>query len=380
MNLELDKYIFIDNHAHSLLRGHEQLDLISFRQAFSESRSAALLKEHIGHSIHYMAMIERLAKLVGVKDEDALLNYRSKASGKKYLDLLWDYVSIGALIIDDGFLADKMMGTDELAKLSQRTIYRCRRIEPIIEQLLAHDLLFAELPGILFNRLLEASNTRTVALKSILAYRGGLELAPVTTDAARNDYDKYKREQKETSYPARITRRPLYDYLLLEIFQRAGSAGLPVQIHAGIGDDDADLRLSNPLCFRAVLESSAFRNTNFVFLHCHPFVNETAFLASLYGNVYMDLSLSVSLAAPLAETLITQALAQAPSTKILAGSDGHSVPETHWWGAAVWRESLSASLTSLRNRRYITENQSKDIAARILHGNAQKLYELSDMV
>ncbi len=108
----------------------------------------------------------------------------------------------------------------------------------------------------------------------------------------------------------------------------------------------------------------------FIDNHAHSLVKEGA---------YLELSLAVSLAAPYATSMISQDLSQAPTTKILAGTDGHSIPETHWWGAVVWKESLSQALSSLVNSRYLSAVQAEEIAAHLLHGNARTLYHLDDL-
>jgi predicted TIM-barrel fold metal-dependent hydrolase len=151
-----------------------------------------------------------------------------------------------------------------------------------------------------------------------------------------------------------------------------------MQIHTGIGDRDADLRRCDPSYFRAILEAQTFAKTNFVFLHCYPFVRQAAILASLYANVYFDLSLSVTLNSPQAANLFVDALSIAPFTKILMGTDGHSVPETYWYASLSMRAGLSAALSSLIGQSFLTEEEAMDIAAHLLHKNSERLYRFDD--
>jgi len=388
--IDLSKFIFIDNHAHSLLKDYLLLDAIAFRQCLSESRSMSQLETHLPASVFYADLLRQIGRLLPVGCESDLLDYRSRQPAGSYINTLWDDASVGALIIDDGFKPAEMLEPERLAALCARRIYRAGRIEAVLESCIDRASSFDGLIALFREEILgPAAGTahaaagkerliRTVCLKTIAAYRGGLELALVSPGEARHDFDRTKARFAAGS--RRITRCPLYHYLLLQAFEWAAESGLPVQVHCGIGDDDADLRQSNPLCFRSVLEGGRFAGTQFVFLHCYPYVKEAAYLASLYPNVYLDLSLSVSLASPRAADMVLDALAQSPATKILAGTDGHSIPETHWYGAFAWRRALGSALANLSSSGFMDRRQAEDAAARILHENARALYRLDDLV
>lgn len=378
MRVNLDSYIFIDNHAHSLLRGHLLSDAIAFRQSFSESRSMTVLKEHLPASAFYIDMVAMLSKLLGVSGEDGILEYRARQSERSYLNLLWDEASIGALIVDDGYRSAEMIDLTHLGRMSGRPVYRCARVETVLEKCIKQSASFTELVSSLRKRLFDSTGPRTVALKTIVAYRGGLELSPVGADEARMDFDR-RIAALQAEECVRITRCALYDYLLLKSFEWAAEEGVPVQIHSGIGDDDADLRLSNPLGFREILKGQSFSKTNFVFLHCYPFVRESAYLCAIYPNVYMDLSLAMTLVSPSADMILNDAISAAPSSKILAGTDGHNIPESHWYGVTCWKRSLAEVLDALIASRYLDLKQAQDMAARILHENARILYGLDDL-
>jgi predicted TIM-barrel fold metal-dependent hydrolase len=164
--------------------------------------------------------------------------------------------------------------------------------------------------------------------------------------------------------------------LLFEIFELAQRNNSPVQIHSGIGDRDSDLRLANPLLFRPILESRRFSKTKFVFLHCYPFVSEAAILSSIYNNVYFDLSLSLTLNSSQAKLLFEDALAVAPYSKVLIGTDGHSVPETYWFASISARRGLKDCLEGLIEKHILTEQQCLDVASHLFFKNAQILYSL----
>lgn len=57
-------------------------------------------------------------------------------------------------------------------------------------------------------------------------------------------------------------------------------------INISFGDKDLDLRLSNPLYLRNVLEDKRFSKSRIVLLHAsYPFSKEASYLASVYPQV-----------------------------------------------------------------------------------------------
>ena len=57
---------------------------------------------------------------------------------------------------------------------------------------------------------------------------------------------------------------------------------------------NVDLIKANPLYLRPLLQSDQFRNVPFVLLHAgYPYVRELGYLAAMYPNVFMDISLAI---------------------------------------------------------------------------------------
>ncbi len=372
--LDLSKYIFIDNHAHSLLKDHLQLDVIGVRGCFTESRSMHILETHVPYTLHYMHMLNCIQRVLGTNSEDDFISVRSRQQDTTYTRMLFDDISLGAIIVDDGFRPKDMVTPVQFATLSQRPIFLCRRLEPILESCLAKAGSFNELEEMFQHELLRSDPVPPVALKTICGYRGGLDIELVKKQAAAKDFERIKK----IAAKRRITRCELYHYFVMQSFELAACHDLPMQVHAGIGDDDADLKQCNPLLMQNLFRISTLQKTRFVLLHCYPFVREAAFLCSLYANVYMDLSLALNIVSTSGQQLISEALATAPASKILAGTDGHTCPETHWYAALCWKRALSSVLTQLVDDRMLTVPQVQQIAGMILHENANRLYKLQN--
>ena len=192
----------------------------------------------------------------------------------------------------------------------------------------------------------EVRSARTrgfVALKTIAAYRGGLDL--------------------EVAPPG------LREALLLALEANEASGDpLPVQVHCGFGDWDLHLPRADPGWLKPLIER--FRETPFVLLHCYPFVREAGWLAHVYGNVWFDLSLTIPHVSRPAEVL-REALELAPASKLLYASDAARTPELYLLAATWWRDALAEVLSEL-----LPEDERERAARRILRDNALALYGL----
>lgn len=382
MSIDLTHAIVIDQHAHSIYNDFLQIDEIGFRKCFSESRSLKMLESHVHTSVHYMDLIKQVSRLFDVPGERQFFEIRQSMREYDHINCLFDDVSVGALIIDDGYGTSEMMSLGRLADLLHRPVYRCLRLETLLERSIDAGSSFDEMMSQFMGGVRQTGDKPTVALKSIAAYRGGLEIEAVAQEDARADFVRLKSSFNQAlgHCQRRIEKSPLYHFALVEAFELAGQLGLPVQLHCGLGDSDEDLRTANPLCLRNLLESKRFQRTTFVLLHCYPFVREAAYLASLYPNVYMDLSLASFMISGYFDQIILDAISAAPSSKILAASDGHSVPETHWFGNLSLKRALTAALSSLTQREIISEDDAYSVAGAILYGNARRIYNLEGMV
>ena len=92
MDLDISKQIFIDHHAHVMRRDFQELDEIGLRQAFSESRSVAVLEQHMPYSVSYINFLANIEELLHVNGESALLRMRETFSAGDYVNLLFDDV------------------------------------------------------------------------------------------------------------------------------------------------------------------------------------------------------------------------------------------------------------------------------------------------
>jgi uncharacterized protein len=216
-----------------------------------------------------------------------------------------------------------------------------------------------------------------VALKSIVAYRTGLDVREWAGEEAEASFREFRRTSGEG--PARLAHKPLLDTLLQMAFAEAARQEVPVQFHVGYGDADTDLLLGNPLHLRAVLERPDYRGMPVVLLHeCYPYTREGSYLAAVYENVYLDLSYGIPfLGYGEMLSFTREALGVAPISKLLYSSDGIGVPEFHWMSAIDGRHVLGLALEELVAHDELSIPEAEAAGEDVLRRNAIRLYGLS---
>jgi hypothetical protein len=220
------------------------------------------------------------------------------------------------------------------------------RIEPLAEELLRTAPDFQSFEAQFRAALRAAKQCGAVALKSIVAYRSGLAVQAVPASEACQTFQQLKALIEQQGH-LRLTAKPLLDYCM-------------------------GLALLQP-----ILADSRYVGVPIVLLHMgYPYVRESAFLASLYPDVYVDLSLALPLLRPVLPHLLQELLALAPATKLLYGSDPHSQPEMFWLGAQYSRWSLGKILADWIDDDMVEEHKALEIAEHICFRNALGLYRL----
>ncbi len=346
----------VDHHAHGILRAQPSLD--EFRGLHSESPDPAQWP-HVATSLTYRRATRALAGLFGCEPtEQAVYEHRLASDPAEYASVLLRATGTEWLLVDDGFPAPGEGTTwDEMGELAGAQARPVMRIERVAEEGLGGS--FAEFRWLLRGEVQNARARGFVGLKTIAAYRSGLDVAPPDVAAA---------EQAFAECGPRLEAKPLLELALWDALEANAADPLPVQIHSGFGDSDLMLPRVDPGYLKPVFER--FPSTPFVLLHCYPFVREAGWLAHVYGNVWFDLSLSIPHVARPAE-LLREALELAPFSKLLYASDASRTPELYFLAATWWREALADVLAEA-----LPLDEAEEAGRAILRENALRLYRL----
>jgi hypothetical protein len=383
MSLDLSDIPIIDHHAHALLR-RPPATVAEWLAFFTESGDPALVADHVPNTLFFQYAVKALAGLLGCEPTpESVLNARDQLalhadpSGRNpWAALLIRDANIGTMLIDYGFRGPQNYGPEELHALLPCRLEPILRLETLAQELiLKHDTLDHVLDA--YRAEVEGARAAGyVALKSIIAYRTGL----IVREWPRGDLEAAFRPLKEQARregAIRLASQPINDTLLLSALDVAQRQEMPVQFHTGYGDADVDLLRANPLHFRPLLQSHRYDRVPWVILHMgYPYARESSYLASIYGNVYVDLSLAIPFAPSDARMLLAQLLGLAPTSKLMYASDGFSVPELFWLGAKIGRAALAGVFEDQVNDGTLTAREADAAARQILAGNAQRVYHL----
>ena len=161
-------------------------------------------------------------------------------------------------LIDTGYGADTTYSLEELRALAPCRIEEILRLEPLIERLIGEAESMDDFLDAYGAALDDLRGRGIVGLKSVIAYRTGLHVAPtLRVDAA--DGVRLTRATWLARGPASGSSRSRCSTTSIVIaVEEAARQSVPIQFHTGLGDPDLDLTLVDPAALR-FLFSERFR-------------------------------------------------------------------------------------------------------------------------
>jgi hypothetical protein len=368
----------VDNHCHGVMLDQAFEDITAWRRAFTESLDPGMPRDHVASTAFYRRLIQTLAAFFDCEpEEEAVFAARSERDGRGLAGDLLRAAGVDALLLDTGFPPpEEVLSVPELGELGGCRAEPMLRLEVLMEDLLLERDSLADTEEALVAALDDVRGQGYLALKSIVAYRTGLDIREWPRAEAENSVREYKRAAESGS--ARLAHKPLLDTLLHVAFAQAARQEVPVQFHVGYGDADTDLLLGNPLNLRPVLQRPDYRGMPVVLLHeCYPYTRQGGYLAAVYENVYLDLSYGIPLLGYGEMLSFTRsALGVAPSSKLMYSSDGIGVPELHWISAIDGRRVLGRALGEMVSHAELSLSEAEAVGDSVLRGNATRLYRL----
>jgi hypothetical protein len=277
------------------------------------------------------------------------------------------------LVADEGYTYMPVGGAD-LERLVAIPVHRVARIESFIDHLIRQGL--ADLDGFadaLQQQLDEAAgDPRTIALKSVIAYRTGLDITEPAKSEAASAFQRWRAAGWADS---RADSKPVRDYLLhlaMPIIERHNIA---LHIHCGDGDPDVVFEHSRPQDLYGFLRR--YDRRPIVLMHAgHPWSEEAAYIAAILPHVYIDLSVLIPWASLNIESYLARLIGMMPSSKLLYSSDQVYEPELFWLPARFARRALERALSAAADADYLTIAQAQSIGRGILAGNTRRVHAL----
>ena len=376
--VDLTQVPVVDNHCHGIQRDQTFGDITGWRRAFTESADPGMPREHVATTSFYRRLVLTLADFLGCQpEEEVVFAARSGRDGRELAGALVRAANVEALLLDTGFPPpEEVVPVSEFGQMGNCRAEPMLRLEILMEDLLAEHDSLDEVREALAAALDDVRDQGYVALKSIAAYRTGLDIREWPREKAEESFHEYRRSAGEGQ--VRLAHKPLLDTLLHVAFARAALQEVPVQFHVGYGDADTDLLLGNPLYLRPVLQRPDYRGMPVVLLHeCYPYTRQGGYLAAVYENAYLDLSYGIPLLGYGEMLSFTrQALGVAPSSKLMYSSDAIGVPELHWISAMDGRRVLGEALGEMVSHGELSLSGAGAVGENVLRANATRLYGL----
>lgn len=277
------------------------------------------------------------------------------------------------LVADEGYTYMPVGGAD-LERLVAIPVHRVARIESFIDDLMRQDLAnLDEFADALQQELNEAAaDPRTIALKSVIAYRTGLDITEPAKSEAASAFQRWRAAGWADS---RADSKPVRDYLLhlaMPIIERHNIA---LHIHCGDGDPDVVFEHSRPQDLYGFLRR--YDRRPIVLMHAgHPWSEEAAYIAAILPHVYIDLSVLIPWASLDIESYLARLIGMMPSSKLLYSSDQVYEPELFWLPARFARRALERALSAAADADYLTTAEAESIGRGILAGNTRRVHAL----
>ena len=378
-HIDLSSIPLADNHCHGIYRTQVPMDVAAWRGLFTESTDQEMRGKHVTTTLFYRRLIREMATFFDCEPtEEAILAARQKLDEQDLIRGFLRAANFDVLFVDKGYPPlDLLLSDATVSDLANCRVAPMLRVELLMQRLITENTTLSAVIEALRAALSDVRGQGYVALKSIVAYRTGLDIRTWMTDDVDEAFAVARREVQEKG-SIRLAHKPLLDTLLHVTFEEAARQELPIQFHTGYGDADADMLLANPLHLRAVLERREYRAMPVVLLHeSYPYTQQGAYLATVYENTYLDLSYGIPFLGYQEMLEFTRAaFSVAPYSKLLYSSDAVGVPEVHWVSALDGRRILGQVLVECITNGDLSQTEAEQAGVAVLHDNAIKLYKV----
>jgi uncharacterized protein len=373
LSTAVEELRLIDHHVHTVLPG--PLARPDFEQMITEAEAPAPAGTSRFDSQLGFAVRRWCGPVLGLEASaapDAYLQHRNSLPGTGSSDRLLSAAGCSHLLVDTGFIAPGSLSLAALGEAAGAVVHEVVRLETVAEELARSGCTATDFAD-RFRELLWQRSADAVGVKSIVAYRYGLDFDPFRPGGAEVSAaaGNWLREIEVTG-KVRLADPVLHRHLLWTAVDR----GLPIQVHTGFGDPDLDLHRANPLLARDFLASCG---VPVVLLHCYPYHRQAGFLAQLYPNVYADIGMTMNYLGARAAAVLAEALELAPFGKVLYSSDAYGLPELIYLGARLWRNAMIEVLGGWVGAGLWTEPDAIRVAGLIAAENSARLYQLTDL-
>jgi predicted TIM-barrel fold metal-dependent hydrolase len=362
----------VDHHCHGVSR--DTLDRAGFESMLCESAGpgpfhGTLLDSQVGFAVRRLCA--PLLDLPVHAPVDDYLARRAELGPTEVNRRLLAGTGTTDFLLDTGYLGDSVTTPAELAALAGARGHRIVRLEAVAEQVVRTTT--ADGFGDDFRTALAAAAAGAVGLKSIAAYRVGLDLDPARPARAEvAEAVGHWQTALDHGAPLRMA-----DPVLTRFAVWAGiDLGLPLQFHVGYGDADVDLHRCDPLLLTPLLRATAGLGVPVMLLHNYPFHRSAGYLAQVFDHVFVDIGLAVQGVGSRAREVLAELLELAPFGAVLFSTDAFGLAELYAVATTLFRDALGHVLDEGVADGAWSPTDADRVARMVCSENARRAYQL----
>ncbi len=364
----------VDGHCHSILAGAP--DPAAFALAATEADAAppagvSLLDGPVGLAIRRWCA--PLLDLPAGAPMDEYLARRAELGAEEVASRLLGAAGLSHVLVDTGLDGPALSPPTEVARAAGAEFREVVRLERVAERLADEGGVSPSGFAAAYVDALARATVGAVAVKSVIAYRHGLNIDPARP--APTAVQTAARRWLARRGPARLDEPVLLRFVLWCGIDR----GLPVQIHTGFGDRDLRLAAADPALLQRFLAAAEPSGVPIVLLHCYPYHRQAGWLSQVFPQVYVDVGLTVAQVGARADAVLGEFCELAPFGKLLFSTDGYGLPELYLVGAAQFRHSFGRLLAGWVDDGALPADEAARVATMVGSDNARRLYKLSDL-
>jgi predicted TIM-barrel fold metal-dependent hydrolase len=364
----------IDHHVHGVVAG--SLDRSAIESLLTEGTGPAApgtsrFDSQLGFAVRrWCAPVLGLAPSVPA---EGYVERRAELGAAEVNRRLLRAAQVDAWLVDTGYQADQVGTPEQLAEASGRPAHEIVRLEAVAERVARAGTSAAGFAAS-FSAALTTALTGAVGLKSIVAYRLGLDFEagrPAAADVASAAGRLLRALDADPA--ARLDD----EVLLRHLIWTGVDTGLPVQFHVGFGDPDVRLHRADPSLMHDFLLATEAIGTPIMLLHCYPHHRQAAYLANVFPHVYMDLGAVLNHVGARSSAVLAEALELTPFHKMLYSSDAFGLPELHYLGAVGFRRDLARVTAQFVADGAWSAADARRVAQLVGSANAIRVYQLA---
>lgn len=170
--------------------------------------------------------------------------------------------------------------------------------------------------------------------------------------------------------------KPLQDFLMHQVIQRAIEARLPIQIHTGLQEGNANI-ITNANPTHLIKLFMQYPQAKFDIFHTsYPYTGELTALAKNFPNVYPDLCWMYVISPYAARRTLSEWIETLPSNKIFGFGGDYLVVEGAYAHAKMARDNVARVLTEKIEEGYFSRAEAAEFARRILRDNPLEVFNI----